>query len=55
MLLLESREPDDLTDMYVTTPGGQDKQTNGESAGALFRLPGISRGLPEFRSRIVAD
>ncbi len=45
----------ELTDMYVTTAGGQDKQTNGEAAGALFRLPGISRGLPEFRSRIVAD
>ena len=42
----------DLTDMYVTTAGGHDKEFNGETAGALFRLQGIARGLPEFRSRI---
>lgn len=41
-----------LTDMYVTTAGGQDKNLNGSAAGALFRIPGVSRGLPEFRSRI---
>ncbi len=45
----------DLTDMYVTTAGGHDKACNGATAGALFLLPGIARGLPEFRSRIVTD
>ncbi len=44
-----------LTDMYITTAGGQDKDFNGKTAGALFRLSGIAQGLPEFRSRIVAD
>ncbi len=42
-----------LTDLYVTTAGGHDKKYNGETAGALFRLPGISQGLPEFRSNLV--
>jgi D-xylono/L-arabinono-1,4-lactonase len=39
-------------DMYVTTAGGQDKEENGELAGALFRVrPGVP-GVPEFLSRI---
>jgi len=43
----------DLTDLYVTTAGGDRKETDGPFAGALFRvrIPGI-RGVPEFRSRI---
>lgn len=43
---------DDYTDMYVTTAGGQNKQENGEGAGALYRLRLGIRGVPEFRSRI---
>jgi D-xylono/L-arabinono-1,4-lactonase len=45
--------PDDPDTMYVTTAGGHLKETDGEHAGALFRLrvPGI-RGVPEFVSRI---
>ncbi|MCD6334513.1 MAG: SMP-30/gluconolactonase/LRE family protein [Candidatus Latescibacteria bacterium] len=43
---------EDYTDIYVTTAGGMNKETEGSSAGALFRLnPGI-RGAPEFPSRI---
>lgn len=44
-----------LTDLYVTTAGGQDKASNGQLAGALFILPGVAKGLPEFRSRIAMD
>jgi len=43
---------DDLLDMYVTTAGGDDKQTNGEGAGALFRLRAEVKGEPEYFSRI---
>lgn len=43
---------EELTDIYVTTAGGNNKAEEGEGAGALFRLkPGI-RGMPEFFSRI---
>jgi D-xylono/L-arabinono-1,4-lactonase len=43
---------EELTDIYVTSAGGQNKRDEGEAAGALFRLsPGI-RGTPEFVSRI---
>lgn len=43
---------DDYADLYVTTAGGDSKATDGDEAGALFRLrPGV-RGVPEFRSRI---
>jgi sugar lactone lactonase YvrE len=42
----------DYTDMYITTAGGDQKETEGARDGALFRLrPGI-RGVPEFVSRI---
>jgi len=43
----------DYQTMYVTTAGGHIKQTDGEHAGALFRvrLEGVS-GVPEFRSRV---
>lgn len=43
---------DDYADMYVTTAGGDEKATDGENAGALFRLRLGIRGVPEFRSRI---
>lgn len=43
---------DDYMDMYVTTAGGDQKATDGEHAGALFRLrPGV-RGVPEYYSRV---
>lgn len=44
---------DDLCDMYVTTAGGDQKATDGEHAGALYRLriPGV-RGTPEFLSHV---
>lgn len=43
----------DLTEMYVTTAGGNQKQNDGEHAGALFRLriPGV-RGVAEFTSSV---
>lgn len=43
---------DDLTDIYVTTAGGQDKEANGVGAGALFRLNLGIKGVPEFFSRV---
>ena len=43
---------DDCTDIYVTTAGGQDKASEGDGAGALFRLNLGIRGAPEFPSRI---
>lgn len=42
----------DLTDIYVTTAGGQNKSDEGSGAGALFRLNVGIRGVPEFHSRI---
>ena len=42
----------DLTDMYVTTAGGNDKPNEGPGAGALFRLNLGIKGKPEFLSRI---
>ena len=43
---------DDCTDIYVTTAGGDHKDREGPSAGALYRLNLGIRGVPEFRSRI---
>lgn len=43
---------DDYTDMYVTTAGGNLKETDGEAAGALFRVNVGIRGVPEFFSRV---
>ncbi len=43
---------EDLSDMYITTAGGDRKQEEGPLAGALFRLRTEARGLPEFLSRI---
>lgn len=43
---------DDYTDLYVITAGGDQKTTDGQDAGALFRVrPGVA-GVPEFASRI---
>ena len=42
----------DLTDLYVTTAGGQDKANEGPGAGALFRVNVGVQGKPEFLSRI---
>ncbi|MBC8104683.1 MAG: SMP-30/gluconolactonase/LRE family protein, partial [Cytophagales bacterium] len=40
-------------DLYVTTAGAEDREKNGVSAGALFRVRvnGV-HGLPPYRSRI---
>jgi sugar lactone lactonase YvrE len=43
---------EDYTDMYVTTAGGDKKETDGEHAGALFRLNIGVRGVPEFFSKV---
>jgi len=43
---------DRCEDLYVTTAGGDQRNTDGAAAGALFRLhPGV-RGVPEFPSRV---
>lgn len=42
----------DLEQLYVTTAGGDDRATEGRSAGGLFRLdPGVT-GVEEFRSDV---
>ncbi|MBT5535382.1 SMP-30/gluconolactonase/LRE family protein, partial [Candidatus Poribacteria bacterium] len=43
---------DDLTDMYVTTAGGDDKAANGSLAGGLFHVNIGVRGVAEYCSRI---
>jgi len=43
---------DDYTDIYVTTAGGNNKDTEGWGAGGLFCLNLGIRGVPEFRSRV---
>ena len=43
---------EDYTDIYVTTAGGNKKETEGWGAGGLFRINLGIRGVPEFRSRI---
>jgi sugar lactone lactonase YvrE len=43
---------DDYTDMYITTAGGDHKDTEGAGAGALFRLRLGIRGVAEFPSRV---
>lgn len=40
------------TDMYVTTAGGDQKETDGAGAGALYRINLGIRGVPEFTSRV---
>jgi D-xylonolactonase len=39
-------------DAYVTTAGGYDRDTEGDGAGALFRLPDVGEGRPEERSEL---
>ncbi len=44
---------DGLLDLYVTTAGGKQRETDGPGAGALFRVRGAGvAGLPRYRSRI---
>lgn len=45
---------DDYSDMYVTTAGGNKKETEGAGAGALFRVRTGIRGVPEFLSGVVS-
>jgi sugar lactone lactonase YvrE len=42
----------DYTDMYVTTAGGNIRETDGELAGSLFRCKSKVPGVPEFYSHI---
>ena len=42
----------DLTDIFVTTIGGNNRDEDGPGAGALFRLNLGVKGVPEFRSKI---
>ena len=42
----------DYTDMFITTAGGGDRQTNGAGAGAIFHLNLGIQGIPEFGSQI---
>lgn len=41
----------DLTDIFVTTAGGNDRAAEGAGAGALYCLNAGIAGLPAFRSR----
>lgn len=43
---------DDCRDMYLTTAGGEDREANGPTAGALLRVVGAGQGVPEFSSRV---
>ncbi len=42
----------DRGDLYVTSGGGEDREEEGEAAGALFRLASGTRGRREYLSRI---
>lgn len=42
----------DMSEIYVTTIGGNNRPEDGEFAGALFRLKLGVRGVPEFYSKI---
>ncbi len=43
---------EDYSDIYIATAGGNTKGEDGALAGALFRLKGQGRGVPEFFSRV---
>jgi len=42
----------DYDEMYFSTAGGDKRADNGATAGALYRVRGPHRGVPEFFSRI---
>ena len=42
----------DMTDIYVTSIGGNNRDVEGPGAGALFRLQLGARGVPEFYSDV---
>lgn len=42
----------DYQDLYVTTAGGEDRNTNGPLAGALFRITLGVAGMPRYASRL---
>lgn len=43
---------EDMTDMYVTTAGGEDKMGEGPGAGCLYRINLGIKGKPEYLSRV---
>lgn len=43
---------EDLTDMYVTTAGGENKEAEGPGAGCLYRINLGIQGRPEYLSKI---
>jgi len=45
---------DDYTDIYITTAGGNTKESGDPLAGALFRIKAQSPGISEYVSRIKA-
>ena len=44
----------DWRDLYVTTAGGDRRETEGDGAGAVFRIRPRVGGIAEFRSRVGA-
>lgn len=53
LIFAPGADGDELTDVYVTSAGADDRPANGEHAGALFRLRGVGiAGQPEHFSRI---
>jgi D-xylono/L-arabinono-1,4-lactonase len=44
----------DLSDLYITTAGGNNKAEEGASAGSLFRIQTSISGSPNYHSRILA-
>jgi sugar lactone lactonase YvrE len=43
---------EDLTDIYCTTIGGDNRAEYGPGAGALFRLQLGIKGVPDYYSRV---
>lgn len=41
-----------MDEMYLTTAGGEKKNEDGQTAGALYRVKAGVKGVPEFESRI---
>ena len=42
----------ELSELYVTTAGGNNKKKYGDTAGAVFRIMPVAKGVPEYVSRI---